>query len=234
MKTRVAIAAFILSMLLNVALADWRLDMWVVPALLAGWFLADLTSGVVHMLMDYIPCPEGVGLDKLYFYGEGRDTEAYAALRRQVFARISPLDRLLFDFKVHHPRPDALGRRSLHYQIWSTIVFASLPVSLVLNVWALLWTAPGWAMGAALTFVLGGTFSQYFHGSLHRSDNPAIIHIMRRLGLLMTPVMHDRHHQSLQRDFATISGWANPLLNILFRWLRARGHLRDEGLEPTG
>jgi len=234
MKIRIAIIAFVLSMLLNLALADWALDWRIVPALLGGWFLADLASGVIHMLMDYIPCPEGVGLGKLYFYGEGRDTPEYAALRRAVFARISPLDRILFDFKVHHPRPDSLGRRSLHYQIWSTIVFGALPVSLLLNAWALLWPAPGWAMAAALVFVIGGTFSQYFHGSLHRAENPPIVHVLRRLGLLMTPEMHDRHHQSLQRDFATISGWSNPLLNPLFRWLRAHGHLRDEGLEPVG
>lgn len=232
MLIRAAICLFALVIIADVALVDWTADWRIVPALLAGWFLADLASGVVHMLMDYIPCPAGRGLDRLYFYGEGRDRPEYDALRREVMARVGPVDRLLFDFKVHHPRPDSLGRRSLYYQCWSTVLFLSLPLSLLLLAAALAWPVPGWAMAGAMAFVAGGTFSQYFHGSLHRTDNPWIVRAMRRTGLLMTPAAHDRHHQSLRRDFATITGWSNPLLNPVFAWLHRRGTLRDEGLEP--
>ena len=48
----------------------------------------------------------------------------------------------------------------------------------------------------------------------------------------MTPAAHQRHHDTLQRDFATNSGWSNPVINRLFLALRARGYLRDEGLVP--
>lgn len=233
MTVRAAIAGFALSILLNLVAADWSWNLWLLPALLFGWFLADLASGGVHMLMDYLPCPAGVGLDQLYHYEGARDSTEYERLRDEVMARISPIDRLLFDFKVHHPRPTALGRRSLYHQIWSSILFMALPLSLAMNVVAIIWDVPGWAMLMAVTFLLGGAFSQYFHGTLHREDNPPSIHALRHVGLLMTPEAHDVHHESLQRDFSTVNGWSNPLLNLVFRWLRAKGRLPDHGLEPS-
>ncbi len=233
MKTRVAIALFVICVAADLALADWSLDWRIVPALLVGWYLADLASGIVHMVMDYLPCPKGVGLDRLFFYRGARDSDDYAALRREVMARIGPIDRLLFDFKIHHPRPGALGRRSLYQQVGSTIRFMGLPIAAGFALLAVAVPVPGFVMAALLAFLLGGVFSQYFHGSLHRLHNPRFISAMRQAGLLMTPARHDVHHRSLQQDFSTINGWSNPLLNVVFRSLRAHGKLADHGLEPS-
>lgn len=233
MKIRAAILLFSLLICLDLTLAEWTADWRLVPAILAGWFMADLASGLVHMLMDYIPCPPGKGLDRLFHYQGPRDSAEYDTLRHETLAQVGPVDRLLFDFKVHHPRPWALGRRSLYHQVWSTILFMSLPLTVLLTAVALVWTVPGYVMAAVLVFLLGGTFSQYFHGTLHRRENPAWVHALRRVGVLMTPAMHDVHHRSLQRDFSTLSGWSNPLLNIVFRTLRAHGKLPDHGLEPN-
>ena len=114
------------------------------------------------------------------------------------------------------------------------MLFRSLPMSLALNVACLLWTVPGWAVAGALALLVGGTFAQYFHGTLHRGENPWIVNAMRNTGLLMTPAAHQLHHDTLRRDFATNSGWSNVLLNPVFRLCHARGWLRDEGLEPQG
>jgi hypothetical protein len=54
-----------MSLTLNVAWASWTLD-WRMPvAAVAGWYLADLLSGLIHMYMDYRPCASGVGLADL-------------------------------------------------------------------------------------------------------------------------------------------------------------------------
>ena len=92
---------------------------------------------------------------------------------------------------------------------------------------------PGWVVAGAVLLLLGGTFAQYFHGTLHRDDNPWPVLAMRRAGLLMTPAAHEKHHATLRRDFSTNCGWANPLLNRVFNALRSRGRLADHGLEPT-
>jgi hypothetical protein len=227
------LSLFWLSLAANLGFAVSNWTFWAIPAALVGWFLADLASGVIHMTMDYWPCRPGVGFDQLYAYTGDRSAPAYQALRRQVMQRVGPFQQIVYDFKNHHPRPDALGRRSLKVQIGSTVAAFTLPLSLALNLWCWLGTPPGWLVIGLVSLIIGGTFAQYFHGTLHRDDNPWIVGAMRRTGLLMTPAAHQKHHDSLQRDFATNNGWSNPLLNPVFRFLYSRNWLSDAGLEPT-
>src|SRR3569832_1892878 len=134
---------FAVSLLVNLWFAgvpDWR---WI-PAALAGWYLADLLSGVTHMVMDYRHCTPGIGLDRMFHYPGSRESEDYVALRDSVLPRISPFERLVYDFKNHHPRPEALGRRPFLVQIGSTILFVSLPFSILLNLVCLAVPDPGW------------------------------------------------------------------------------------------
>lgn len=203
-----------------------------VLGLLAGWYLADFASGTVHMLFDYRPCPPGKRLDTLYFYEGSRESDAYQALLRERMTAVSAFDRLVYDFKNHHPRPMALGRRPVWRLIGSSVLLAALPMSLLLNLAVVLLAVPGWVVALLLALIVGGAFAQYFHGSLHRERNPALIGWMRRAHLLMTPAAHQRHHVSLQRDFATNCGWSNPVINAAFRALRSRGYLDDAGLVP--
>ena len=224
-------ALFLMSLGLNLWIAgmpDWR---WI-PAALVAWYVADALSGLTHMFMDYRPCTPGVGLKRLYFYEGSRESADYLALRESVWKKIGPFEKLVYDFKNHHPRPEALGRRSMLVQIGSTIIFVALPASLVLNLGAWLADAPGWMTFGAVILIIGGTFAQYFHGTLHREDNPAIVRWMRATGLLMTPRAHQIHHDTLARDFATNNGWSNPVINRLFALATRRRWLTDEGLTP--
>jgi hypothetical protein len=222
---------FALSMLLNLWFAGPPAWTWI-PAALAAWYLADLMSGLTHMYMDYRPCTPGIGLDKVFHYAASRESADYLALRDAVMPRISPFERLVYDFKNHHPRPDALGRRPFLVQIGSTILFVTLPTSLALNGLCTLVAIPGWAIAGMVVFIIGGTLAQYFHGTLHRADNPWIVNAMRRLGLLITPEAHAVHHATLRQDFATNTGWSNPLVNVVFRLAMRRGWLNEAGLEP--
>ena len=230
---RLAIILFGLSMALNVGLAAGDPGWLMLPAALAGWYLADAASGAVHMYMDYRPTRPGLGLDALYFYDGSRESAEYAEMFGAAMARIGPIERLVYDFKNHHPRPHALGRRNLGRQINSTILFGTLPASIALNLVGSLLPLPGWAITGAIVLLVGGTFAQYFHGSLHRESNPWFVTALRRMRLLMTPEAHEMHHATLQRDFSTNCGWSNPVLNRLFDALRRRGKLGDAGLEPS-
>jgi hypothetical protein len=224
-------ALFVLSLALALWLAgvpDWR---WV-PAALAGWYAADLLTGLTHMVLDYRPCTPGIGLADVFHYPGSRESAEYAALRGRVMPQVSPFERLVYDFKNHHPRPDALGRRPFLVQIGSTILFAALPAAVVLDAVALLVPLPGWLIAFAVVLIIGGTLAQYFHGTLHRSDNPWIVRAMRRVGLLMTPDAHALHHATLRRDFATNNGWSNPAVNRVFELAIRRGWLDESGLEP--
>lgn len=237
MKTKIALTVFLISLALNLALAVLGLGrgaVWLAPvAMLVGWYLADFMSGLIHMYMDYIPCTPGVGLAEIYFYEGSRESEDYIRLRDQAWARISPFEKVAYDFKNHHPRPDALGRRDLVFQVKATVLFISLPFSLALNLACLVWRPPGWLVMGLVVFLVGGTLSQYFHGSLHRQRNPAIVTLFRRVGLLMTPTAHGLHHATLTQDFSVINGWSNPALNLIFRALMRWRVITPAGLEPT-
>lgn len=232
MTIRLALILFAVSFAANLVALAAAADWWILPGALLGWYLADLMSGAVHMYMDYKPCRTGIGLDRLYFYEGSRESADYIALRDATFARLGPFERLVFDFKNHHPRPDALGRRSIVRLIGSSVLFGTLPVSLLLNVVCLVWPLPGGWIAVAVSFLIGSTFAQYFHGTLHRADVPWIVHALRRLRLVMRPQDHAHHHATLSCDFSTNNGWSNPLLNAVFAALKRSGRMPVEGLEP--
>src|SRR3546814_5119618 len=110
MALRAAYVLFALSFAANLWLA-LRDPQWLaIPAVLAGWYLADLASGMVHMFMDYHPCPKGKGLDRLYFYQDSMASQEYQTLFRATMKTINLFQRLVYDFINHYPRPNALGR----------------------------------------------------------------------------------------------------------------------------
>jgi hypothetical protein len=232
MVRRIVLGLFALNLGVTAGVALARADWACLIALPAGWYLADLASGLVHIVLDYRPCPVGRGLGQVFFYEGSRESADYGALRTRVMAGLTPFQRILYDFKSHHPRPDALGRRTLWHQVGPTLVIAALPAAIALNLAARWPGTPGWVLAGGLALVLGGGLAQYFHAGLHRRDPPWPIRALRRLRLLMTPAAHQLHHDTLQRDFATNCGWSNPMLNALFRALRNRGLLDDAGLVP--
>jgi Lipid desaturase domain len=233
LRQRIILALFLTSLAFNMLgmLADP--GVLIVPAALLGWYGADMASGLIHMYMDYRPCPPGKRLNDLFFYEGSRESAEYLSMFAERMGAINPVERIVYDFKNHHPRPRALGRRPLWRLIGSTVIVAALPVSLALNGLVFFMPVPGWIIAGLVAFLIGGGFAQYFHGSLHREHNPWFVHGLRKSGLLMTPAAHQLHHDTLKRDFATNCGWSNPLINRLFNALRRRGYLDDSGLVPT-
>ena len=231
--SRILLTLFAASLAVNLGFVVADPHWLALPAMIAAWYLADLLSGLIHMYMDYRACRPGLGLNQIFFYEGSRESVKYQALFQERMQRLNPFERIAYDFKNHHPRPDALGRRSVWRLIGSTVVAGALPLSIFANIAALVWPVPGYVMAAVFAFLIGGGFAQYFHGTLHRIENPWFIVAMRKAGLLMSPAAHQIHHDTLQQDFATNSGWSNPAVNWLFRTLRARGRLPDCNLEPS-
>lgn len=229
-----AFGVFIAATSFNIDAAALDPSWWMLPAILVGWYLADMASGLVHMYMDYRPCPTGKGLDALYFYEGSRNSDDYRQRFQQAMKQLNPLERLVYDFKNHHPRPGALGRRDLWRQIGSTLIVATVPGALIVTAIILLRDPAGWLIAGLVSLQIGGTFAQYFHGTLHRERNPWAVRALRKTGLLMQPETHQLHHDTLEQDFSTNCGWSNPLLSPLFRWALRRGLLTRQGLEPTG
>lgn len=144
----------------------------VLLALPLGWYVADAMSGLVHMLMDYHPCRPGVGLKEMFFYEGNRSSEDYLALRARTLKKLSFFETVSFDFKTHHPRPNALGRRTFEHQTLSLTVVL-LPAFVGLNAALLLQLLDSASVALFLWVALSGMLlSQYLHGTLHRKKKP--------------------------------------------------------------
>jgi len=232
MKARLLLGLFFISLAFNATRITGPFDWRMTVAALVAWYVADFLSGAVHMYMDYRPCVAGVGLKDLYFWPGARESDEFMARQAEVYARINTFERICYDFKKHHPMPDLLGRHGVFHLMKAPTFFITLPLSLALNVAALIWRIPGWAMVGAVILLLASSLTQYFHGTLHRAANPWPIHLMRRVGLLMTPTAHATHHETLDRDFSVICGWSNPAVNVLVAGLRRANMLDEAGLVP--
>ena len=233
MKARLLFALFFASLALDLALAATSLSWAMLPAALAGWFAADLASGLVHMYMDYRPCRPGSGLKELYFWEGSRDSEEFHSRQAEVYARISLFERIVYDFKKHHPFPDLLGRHSFLHLMKGPTFLVVLPISLLLSLLFLLTRPPGWLLVGFVVFLAGAAMTQAFHGALHRTDVGPVLRALRAVGLVMTAKAHKAHHDTLVQDFAVVNGWSNPLVNFCVTTLLRAGVLRSEGLEPT-
>lgn len=233
MKARLLFALFFATLAFDLWRIGGRFDWLMIPAAFAGWWVADMLSGVVHMYMDYKPCRPGVGLADIYFWEGSRESPEFAAKQAEVYARISTFERIVYDFKKHHPMPDLLGRHGLFHLMKAPTFFVALPVSLACSAIFAIWQAPSWLITATVVMLIGASLTQYFHGSLHREQTCFMVRNMRRLGLLMSIQSHERHHEALVRDFSVICGWSNPAVNVLVSFLLKRGLLDEAGLEPT-
>ncbi len=214
---------------LVLAPASW----WMIPAALGGWYLADLGSGLSHVLLDYVPCRTGVGLRELYFYEGKRSGPEYQAMRSATMSRVSFIQRVLLDNKIHHPRPGFLGRRTLGALLLPTIVLYAIPFGIVEVATYVLCPVPGWVVAGVAALLTGSVFSQYIHAVTHRPKVSWLVRAAQAMRLFLHPQIHAGHHTTFDRNFCLVSGWANPLVNRFFNWAIRHGWLKPAGLEPA-
>lgn len=199
---------------------------------LGALYLADALSGVIHFYLDYRPCPSGVGLKELFFYTGNKGSAEYIALRRKTMTRVNAFEELVFDFKIHHPSPDTLGRRGLIKLTLGAVVFAGFPVSLVLVALTYFDLMNAHLMLFCLVLIGAIVISQYAHSCAHKKTVPFIPMLLQKSYLFITTERHDVHHRTLDRDFCTLNGWANVLVNIIFNIFNKYNLIDKSGLEP--
>jgi ubiquitin-conjugating enzyme E2 variant len=189
--------------------ATWRESppswTWVLLAVLAGVYAADLASGLLHWAFD------------TWF------DEDIAFLRRMV---LQVREHHLFPNRIFHIRflHDA-GTLS-----WiALIVTAPLVLGVILfDVRVGAGPAGGFVILAATVFSVLLVTMLAFHKCGHRARQPRWIRLLQRSGLLLSVTHHSRHHLG-NHDFnyCLINGWADRTLGRLglFRaleWMVAR------------
>ncbi|MFM2091667.1 MAG: hypothetical protein RLZZ127_2156 [Planctomycetota bacterium] len=201
---------------------------WLIPAVASGWFLADLVSGLAHLRPDYHPCRPGVGLGELYRFPGNRTESEYDRLHQETMRRVSPLQRVLFLNKSHHPRPGKIARQDLGVLLRPGFLAGGLAFAVAYGVAA----AAGWIPGGLATANAGAVLSQAIHAQAHRGMVAAPVRWAQAAGLLLSARRHALHHAAFDRRFCLVNGWADPVVDAVFRWSLNRGWVDPEGLEP--
>lgn len=225
------IALYVYNLALVLLSDDFEL-IWLLPILLAGHYFADLLSGVSHFVLDYTRTRPGIGLRELYFYKGDKGSEDYISKRKKVMTKVSPLEKVAFDFKTHHLSPGALARRSLLRLVLPGMYPVAYPIGLI----ALMILLSGWGFPEVALFILttgfGLTICQYSHSCAHQQHPKPIPRFLQKVRLFMSAKQHNTHHMDLGVDFCILSGWANPVVNRIFNFCRRRRWIFEEGLEP--
>lgn len=208
------------------------LNLWQLPLILLAIYVADVLSGILHFFLDYRRTKPKSGLRELYFYKGDKNSSEYLIQKQSVMKHVSPLEKIVFDFKVHHLSPSALGRRSfLHLLLPSIYAFGLPSVVVMLTLQGMSWLPP--LVGMFIWVVTGALIlSQYAHSCAHKRQVPKVALYLQKMGLFMTAKQHRSHHADLGVDFCIINGWGNAVVNRIFRFCRHRGWIFDEGLTP--
>lgn len=81
-----------------------------------------------------------------------------------------------------------------------------------------------YTMALASTVLLCAYAGQYAHQAAHKlpKQRPTWVTWLQRLGVMVPPEVHHRHHQTHDVDFAILNGWSNPVLRQMLKWLPQR------------
>ena len=151
-----------------------------------GYALADLMTGTVHWFCDS-------------FFSE-----------KTPF--VGPL--IIASFREHHTHPQLFTQDKFIEQ--DTTSFFVLLVPLILAVDPRSLTISDYLWHCTLIGLSIGTFgTNLFHKWAHQKNPPQFAKKLQKLGLILTPELHKKHHRSYSESYCVTSGWLNPLLDYI-------------------
>ncbi len=220
-------------LLLSIATIPREIGAWYyIPlALITSFYLADFISGLTHFILDYKKTPENIGLGELFHYNGPRGSADYNSRKKAAFAQMGIFNRIVFNFKLHHPYPTKIGKQSYAHLCSVTILSSALPI-LFLN-FLLQQYFDSFSLALFLiTLSFWAANTQYIHSLPHRKTNPKFLAFLMRHHILISKKRHAIHHATLDRDYCTINGYANNIVNALSKYLVKNKYFSKEGLEP--
>lgn len=120
------------------------------------------------------------------------------------------------EFQLHHAIPQDIVLKG----------FANACGDLnVIGTWsficAILSGADKYVMTVGCTILLASYCGQASHQATHKvpSHNGPLVKFLQRTGIFLDPKIHRGHHQTHDKDFCILCGWASPGLQFLLRFV---------------
>lgn len=134
---------------------------------------------------------------------------------------------LIAPFREHHRDPLLMTRHDFLELTGSS--FRGLAPLLVLFVW--IGSASIGLNAFVFALAAGAAATNLLHRWAHEPNPPAMARVLHRLGIVLTPRRHARHHAPpYAAGYCVTSGWLNPLFDRLRLWRRAESALVAVGL----
>ena len=226
-------STFILYMILvvsYVSVAQW--SWYAIPTVLLAWFNADLTLGLVHFYLDYVCLPSELNLkDLLKRVDRGSDT--YQALKKEKFKQLNLIQKVSFEFKIHHIRPKALGKRTFINLVSESIMVIVFPLLIIVDIGIYFGVLHHLVILYFLILSLGLSLGQYTHANTHKDDIPWVIRFLQNAHIILPVKLHLLHHSTFTQSFCILNGWSNRLVNKIANFVLARKIFDRKNLEIT-
>lgn len=213
-----------------IAIAQW--NWYIVPVILFAWFSADFVLGLIHFYLDYVGCPKGIGLKALTMH-PNRMSNEYFRLKADTMKHLGFIERIAFDFKVHHIYPKALGRRDFSSLVTESTMTHVLPLLILMRIAIDFYEVPDWIVLYTLVMCLGFFLGQYAHANTHKSkeDISFLVRWLQFLRIFLTIERHSLHHNRFERSFCILNGWADCCIDPIANYLLKSGWLKRVNLD---
>lgn len=184
------VAGFIVSLQLILVYFIWRTPLGVsgqIAAFIIAYLLTDLLNGLVHMIMDH-------NEDYDLFYGP-----------------------LAAHFHLHHKTPKYIRKPILKVYFHETGAKLWLLPFLVIVLVLILTENLTPIVSHTLVYIgVLSSFAEVSHYLCHTSHSKTV-HLLGRLGILLSWEKHVLHHERDNTHYAFLNGVSDPLINVIAR-----------------
>lgn len=165
-----------------------------IGVVLCGVYVADFFSACVHIFMD----------------------------PKKITNTNNMIDAIAETFQEHHIQPRLFIQNKPFYNPGgqlNLLMFLSTPLYTATYLLDLYFGAAHKQLFIVLyTNIMMASFAQITHGFSHKRTHelPKIVHLLQKNNVLISVKEHHIHYL-MGRNYATLTGWSNPLLNKLYK-----------------
>ncbi|QMT60173.1 hypothetical protein HBNCFIEN_01543 [Legionella sp. PC997] len=188
-------------------------------------FIVDFLTGIVHFFLDYYPLKTEI--IPIYNYRGDRKTERFNYLKKEAFRNYNIIDKISYNFKIHHNKPMHLSKKIYTHLCFETIVPSLLLVCIVFLL------KPN---QSDLKLILSSTALficniQYIHTCVHGRETFVFVRSLitwaQKYHIIYPFKIHAEHHKYISANFCLLTGWGNVVLNPIIKIVLQKTNIRE-------